>query len=95
MPQSLKLDEGRIATAGALAFVIKTMTNSAREIAAEIEDGDTPFAGGTTEPDARATQRARRPHEVDDLSVFRSRSKHDLSFASFNRNAIATPPCHR
>ncbi len=92
MAEALKFDKGRAATAGALAFVVKTMTNSAREIAAEIEDGDTPFAGGTAEPDTFASERARRPHEIDDLSVFKSRSKHDLSFASFNRNAIATLP---
>ena len=84
MPQSLKLDKGRIATAGALAFVIQTMTNSARETTAEIEDGDTPFAGGTTEPDARATQRARRPHEVDDLAIPRPNAEHDASAARFH-----------
>ncbi len=68
MPQSLKLDKRRTATACALAFVIQTMTNTAREVAAEIEDGDTPFAGGTTEPDPFAAERARSPHEIDNLA---------------------------
>ncbi len=92
MAQPLKLDTGGTVTAGALAFVIQTMTNAAREVAVEIEDGDTPFAGGTTEPDPFAAERARSPHEVDDLSVFRSRSKHDESAARFNRDAPASTP---
>ncbi len=32
----MKLDKGRIATAGPLAFVIQTETNAAREVAAEV-----------------------------------------------------------
>ncbi len=69
MAQPLKLDTAGTVTAGALAFVIKTMTNSAREIAAEIEDGDTPFAVGTAEPDTFASERARSPREIDDLAT--------------------------
>ncbi len=80
----MKLDKRRIATAGSLAFVIQTMTNAAREVAAEVEDGDTPFAVGTAEPDARATQRARRPHEIDDLAIPRPNAEHDASAARIN-----------
>ncbi len=65
----MKLRKGGIATACALAFVIKTVTNSARKVAVEVEDGDTPFAVGTTEPDPLAAERARSPREIDDLAT--------------------------
>ena len=74
MAEALKFDTGGTATAGALAFVIKTLTNSAREVAVKMEDGDTPFAGRTTEPDPLAAQRTRSPHEIDDLVALRPSS---------------------
>ena len=84
MAEALKLDTGGIATAGALAFVIKTVTNSARKVAVEVEDGDTPFAVGTTEPDPFAAERTQSSHEINHLATLRPNAEHDASAARFN-----------